>query len=663
MVAKQPCDRYPSMTEVIRDLEQCLSEASPVVGSSLSSINSSRTEVLPSTAESETMILSASDCRTDSRTGQSLTLKQVGTPSLQKNRAVVLGSIATAAVVLSVIVFAVSRKPGTERDLVRRGSPDPAASSDHSSPANGETDTEGDLRSKSSAGSGDPRTAIATPFVTLRNGTEAARHATLEEALDAIQSHDVIEVHGNGPFPIGGPEAISVGVRTDNVFTLKGASGFRPLFVSAPGAELFNIHCDTARFENIDFVLAGPGEFKFYGVRDVSFLRCRCVSTSSSEGWLMSFHCGEEQIVRFSDCFVASARRDGVMGFARLPAKIEMSNTILMTRGNPLTLLAFGSTVRLNRCTVIGSSAIVWATPTNEKERSVPGTAELSRCLVFGVPYIGDHVRWQGKDNVYGISEFGASGVSLPGDVNLSFDEWVKSPAKPETGSKLVSTKAKRFDEFLDQNPAVMFGKLKTYLEDLRTLHHDVGADPAVADEQPLQRTTVTEIGSPWTDWLGPKLLAGGFRGDDWSREGDAVTTDRTVVGTEVLPANTHDGALRVTYLLRDSKGIQLSAREHKTGETRDFSYFAEDNGEKIQIARVTDSEFKVLAKQTLPPDISKAAPRTLELSIVGDTLTLTLNGTVVVTAKDSARPDGLFALAALKGVLIQKVEIQTLDR
>ena len=278
------------------------------------------------------------------------------------------------------------------------------------------------------------------------------------------------------------------------MFTLKGASGFRPLFVSAPGAQPYNVGCDTARFEDVDFVLAGSAGFEFYNVRDVAFLRCRCVSTSNAPGVLIRFNCCDDQIVRFSDCFVASARREGALGFEVSPAKVEMSNTIIMTRGNPLSVLAFGSTVRLNRCTIIGGSAMSWATPTNEKERSVPGTAELSRCLLFGPSYIGDHVRWQGKENVYGISEFRESGVVLPGNVKLSFDEWVKSPEKPETGSRLVSTRAKPFEEFLDQNPPVMFGKLKTYLEELRALHPDVGVDPAVADSglSPLAAASAT---------------------------------------------------------------------------------------------------------------------------------------------------------------------------
>lgn len=184
-------------------------------------------------------------------------------------------------------------------------------------------------------------------------------------------------------------------------------------------------------------------------------------------------------------------------------------------------------------------------------------------------------------------------------------------------------------------------------------------------DHREITDGTAAEVGSLWTDWLGPKLKRGDFIGnrDGWLVEGDSITTDRVIQGIEVLPVGTRDAAIRVTYLLRDSRGIQLSGRENKTGETLDFSYFAEDNGEKIQIATMSKKDaYKNLAAQAVSADIEKTAPRTLEFRLLGETLTLTLNGSVVLTVKDSARSEGLFALAALKGVLIQKVEYQKLD-
>lgn len=340
-------------------------------------------------------------------------------------------------------------------------------------------------------------------FVTLRGGAPAARHATLEEALEASQPQDVIEVHGNGPFPIGGPKPV---VFQQKEFTLKAAAGFRPLFVSAPSAAdntlgLLEFHSGTARFENIDFVSAGPGLFGFGGVREVAFLRCRCVNTSKSQGQLIHFAGEVEQQVNFSDCLLASAKREDGLWFLSALVTVEMTNTLLFAPHVALSLSARGHTVRMNRSTIVGM-ATNWFVLNNEINRRLRGTAEPSRCLILG-PALGfsdkrlslsEDVRWQGKENVYGISDLGESGIQLPGNVNVPFDEWVNSPAKPETGSKLVPTQAKPLTEFLDPDSAVMFRKLKTYLEELRALHPDVGADPAVAEGGASSRTTSIDL-------------------------------------------------------------------------------------------------------------------------------------------------------------------------
>lgn len=172
---------------------------------------------------------------------------------------------------------------------------------------------------------------------------------------------------------------------------------------------------------------------------------------------------------------------------------------------------------------------------------------------------------------------------------------------------------------------------------------------------------------SHWIDWLGPKLQRGDIDNnpDGWVREGKAFTTDRVISGIEVLPDTTRNGAIRLTYLLRDSKGIQINARDRKrdkTDATREL-YMAEDNGTQLKIVlSQAGVAHKDLTIQAIPASIPKDAPRTLELRVVGDALTATLNGSVVATVKDSTIPVGDFALVALKGVLIQKVEYQRLD-
>jgi len=366
----------------------------------------------------------------------------------------------------------------------------------------------------------------AKAFVTLRNGAEAARHATLEEALDALQPQDVIEIHGNGPFPVGGPKQKQI---VTDEFTLKAGSGFRPLFVSAADAAenhlaLFDFYCNAVRFEDIDFVSTGPALFTFHGGNvgaDVSILRCRLANTSSQGGQAIEFNGTKNQTVSIRDCLLLSARREQGIKFVNTPSHVELTNTFVIANGTALSVLASAETVKLSRCTLAAGAVIGWDKPQTNLDTVKAGTAELSRCLVFGGPLLSGHVLWRGQANVYGVSAAGNSGIQLTGNVNQSFEEWINSPAKPETGSTLVPTKAKPVSEFLDPDPAVMFAKLKTYLAELRALHPDVGADPGVAEgssisggvpidllaQVDLVRDTIEK---PWTLKAGSLIAEGG---------------------------------------------------------------------------------------------------------------------------------------------------------
>ncbi len=169
---------------------------------------------------------------------------------------------------------------------------------------------------------------------------------------------------------------------------------------------------------------------------------------------------------------------------------------------------------------------------------------------------------------------------------------------------------------------------------------------------------------SQWIDWLGPAMQRGVFDSNGWTRTADGVSTTKTIVGREALPAGTRDGAIRATYVLGDSKGIQLSARATMINGVRESVYFVEDIGSKLQILLVTSkSSSRILAQQDVPANISKVAERTLEFRVVGQTLTAILNDSVVLTFEDSTQSEGIFAIAATKGLLIRKAETLALDK
>ena len=148
MVAKQPEDRPQTMTQVMAELERCLSGGSPTIaiqptsntttsGLSVGSGNelqdflrqisggesSTATSAAPSgvkgtaaaqsSGEAETMISSAGEAGTDPRTEQTLTIEASRLRGGQNKKAVLLGSIAVAMVVLLAIMFAMGGKSGT----------------------------------------------------------------------------------------------------------------------------------------------------------------------------------------------------------------------------------------------------------------------------------------------------------------------------------------------------------------------------------------------------------------------------------------------------------------------------------------------------------------------------------------------------------------------
>jgi serine/threonine protein kinase len=167
---------------------------------------------------------------------------------------------------------------------------------------------------------------------------------------------------------------------------------------------------------------------------------------------------------------------------------------------------------------------------------------------------------------------------------------------------------------------------------------------------------------SPWTDWLGPKLAAGDFATNGWVRSSNGVTTEREISGVRLLPPGTKNAAVRVTYVLQDSEGLMLNARERMEGKVR-LAYCAIDKVTRLHLDRLKpDGRNAALQHVILPEEAGRMAERTLELRIIGNQIKATLNGTFAGTATDDTLSEGEWTLVFLKGVLVKKVEVQPLD-
>ncbi|MBX7211629.1 MAG: hypothetical protein K1X78_25200 [Verrucomicrobiaceae bacterium] len=166
-----------------------------------------------------------------------------------------------------------------------------------------------------------------------------------------------------------------------------------------------------------------------------------------------------------------------------------------------------------------------------------------------------------------------------------------------------------------------------------------------------------------WTDWLGPKLASGQSLPAGWKVDGSGVTMDRPIGGTNVVQ-DVKDAAVRVSYDLRDSQGIQITMRESKAGGSRDM-YFADDTGDTLYIARLKGTEVKSFSRRDYPPGTPRTGPRTLEFRCVGDRLEATVTGAtsepITLTATDASLVSGPCAVVLKKGALLTKVEMQNL--
>ena len=172
-----------------------------------------------------------------------------------------------------------------------------------------------------------------------------------------------------------------------------------------------------------------------------------------------------------------------------------------------------------------------------------------------------------------------------------------------------------------------------------------------------------------WINILEIKSQQKVFENPGWVKEGEAISTKQQIIGEEVLPPGTLDSEVEATYLLRDSDGLKLTAREQQEQGRQKSLLGVEDTGHELHIYRVTRNDstpnqlsWEELASCSIPPEYRTDIPRKLAFRVQGDLLTATLNGTLKLTARHTDQTPGLCAINLMKGVLVQQVRCRILS-
>lgn len=194
------------------------------------------------------------------------------------------------------------------------------------------------------------------------------------------------------------------------------------------------------------------------------------------------------------------------------------------------------------------------------------------------------------------------------------------------------------------------------------TVREITGTGKVDAGVNATQSADPAGVTATWTDWLGPRLAKGQYQGNGFIHEKDGITTDLGMKGTNITADDTTDAAIKLTYLLRDSKGAQIGVRNRGTGPTREL-YVVEDSGSGLYIGRVLGDQTTMLVSEKYPATISRTGERTLEFRAEGDALVATVNGAFTVTAHDTTLTKGPSSFVIMKGLLLKKVEVQALTK
>ncbi|MBC7820726.1 MAG: protein kinase, partial [Planctomycetaceae bacterium] len=515
MVAKKPQDRQRSMTEVIAELQRCLSAPVttpvPVVtpsgdtnfsdflamisqpGHSATSAASQPatkgTSALPksqaASADEATVQYREGVSDTDPQTLSSVTeadelRRATAATKSAKAKLVIAGVIGLLAVVSLGAWLILSKKPDdlakvTENSEDSKGS---SSKKTQKKPTGNKNDKKSGSKVVASPAASPPA------FVLIRDKQRVGAFKTLAETFEQLGQNNVIEIHGNGPFAVG-----PLKTSGKKSLTIKSAPGFRARITPTTNERGLVFNCSGTQFltiEGIEFVSHVPSVwFASTNMPEQvwDFRNCWFVSVNPQCPNCITFGGAK---LRLEDCLLIQRNvHDSLSLYGQVPQRLELVNCVaFLPEGRPIYQTPPGNaqfeinhSFRLERNTMSAELHLNLAKSDQKKSTSIEPEGNLfleSALGLTGGQIDSTELRWKGRENAY------AAGVvtnwQQPTKTVIPLASWIGDLKRDEQGSREVDAATPGWAA-LENADLDQFAK--SVLDLAKTMHatHKAGAD------------------------------------------------------------------------------------------------------------------------------------------------------------------------------------------
>jgi serine/threonine protein kinase len=276
------------------------------------------------------------------------------------------------------------------------------------------------------------------PFVLIRTGGDREEFKQIAAAVAELQEGDVLEVHGNGPFPVP-----SINLK-DKGLTVRAAPGYRPRFFPAKflaAGAWISVQNGPLVLQGCDFHCP-PGRIALNDTGSHCQIdNCRFYQVKFDDGGGLIIFAGKKLSV--SDCLIliyGAVHAIQASGYSELDLH---NNIVLFDLDRPFIapLPPEGSTVRLRDNTIFHKDP--WPVDQNQEPSGPPRVLDVTGNLFLCPLHAGARTkklfRWQGRANLYAAPEALVVVGEKPEDNKTGLAAWKKYWGQDEPRSRQVS--------------------------------------------------------------------------------------------------------------------------------------------------------------------------------------------------------------------------------